>query len=154
MEHEAALPARAPPVLPGSVPTPPSTTGVVGLARCLVAFQGWSTSSSHVSTSTRVTKFGCVARACWQFLRNNGLQFRALQAVESARQLPRARVAGIRLWFGRVKGFPQAEQPATILDKGVPIQVTGEADLQVALGYGNHRSIATYHAVLHHIIVN
>ena len=32
-----------------------------------------------------------------------------------------------------------------MLDEGVPIQVTGEADVRVALRYGNHRSIAPYH---------
>lgn len=47
-----------------------------------------------------------------------------------------------------MKGFPRVDQLAVVVDEGVPIQATGEADVRVSLRYGNHSSIAPHHGMI------
>lgn len=40
--------------------------------------------------------------------------------------------------YFRNKGFPNMMDSMTIVDEGVPVEVTGAGDLPSALQYGNH----------------
>lgn len=131
-----------PTVLPGSVPNPPSEGGA-GLRQCIFTIR--QLSSTLVDITARVGALGVVARECWQFLRDNGSRFASFKAVEEGLTIPRMSASRIHFWFGRVKGFPDVERLAAAVEDGVPIQVSGGSDIQVALQCGNHRSVVPFH---------
>ena len=66
------------------------------------------------------------------------------EAIEVAPDVPRVRAARIQCWFGRVKGFPGVEQLAAIAERGAPVHVAGDTDVNAALAYSNHRRIAAH----------
>lgn len=65
---------------------------------------------------------------------------------ETLRTLPVPNVDGdeVRHWFGDVKGFEAIDLLVQIVTKGAPVDVAGQGDLQAALQYGNHRSVARF----------
>lgn len=126
MEHSTAFATSAPHVISGSVSTPVPTGVVVGVSRCLVAFCDWSACNISDSAS-QATRLGNAARACWICLRSNGRRLTILRRVEGARQLPRARAAGVRFWVGPVKRFSRVEQLAHTMGTGVSVLGSGDA---------------------------
>lgn len=139
----------ASPALPGSVPRRPSE-GTVSRYRCILAIRELPRACSD--DRQRALALNSVARLCWQFVRGKGSKFSALQLVEAGLSLPRISASRKRFWFGRVKGFTRVEQLAEVVDNGVPVRVLGQADISVALAYGNHNSTTHHQAnILHKI---
>ena len=64
-----------------------------------------------------------VAQECWQVLSMHGGRFSCMQALETKLLVPRKDVVRVLEWFGGIKQFPQAQQVAHILSRGVPVVV-------------------------------
>ena len=71
-----------------------------------------------------------------------------MQAIETALDVPRAKAARIRFWFGRKKGFPRVEQLAAIAEHGAPVYVEGSTDIGAVVAYSNHRSVAPHSDII------
>ena len=71
-----------------------------------------------------------------------------MQAIETTLDVPCAKAARIRFWFGRMKGFPRVEQLADIAEHGAPVHVEWSTDIVAALAYSNHRSVAPHSDII------
>ena len=69
-----------------------------------------------------------------------------MQEFEFRLQLPSVSEFQLRSWFGVAKGFPKADQLASIAVHGAPVHVDGfgDTDITAALAYNNHSSVIPY----------
>ena len=102
---------------------------------------------SH-SSASRLEIMGQVAQSYIQYFPASGSRADCMQAIETALDVPCVKVARIRFWFGRKKGFPRVAQLADIAEHGAPVHVDGSTDIGAALAYSNHRSVAPHSDII------
>ena len=85
-----------------------------------------------------------VASELLLFLQDHDYRFECMMEPERVFSGHRLNPSRILEWFGRTKGFPEAEKLARLAEHGVPVCVASGGDLTFALRYENHSSADMY----------